>query len=49
MDAKNIDLYGQQVEVSYIEYIRGDHIFADADKLKEQIKVDIESIRSVLG
>jgi len=48
IDEKNIDLYGQQVEVSYLEYIRGDQVFEDADQLKEQIKADIESIRSIL-
>jgi len=36
------------VEVSYLEYIRGDRVFEDAEKLKEQIKADIESIRSIL-
>lgn len=49
LDASGIDLYGKQVEVSYLEYIRGDQIFDDAEQLKEQIKADIETIRTVLG
>jgi riboflavin kinase/FMN adenylyltransferase len=48
INAKDIDLYGQQVEVSYLEYIRGDQVFTDAGKLKEQIKADLAAIRSVL-
>jgi riboflavin kinase / FMN adenylyltransferase len=49
LDAKDIDLYGQNVEVSYIEYVRGDHVFKDANKLKQQIEVDISSIRTILA
>ena len=49
LDETNIDLYGQQVEVSYLEYIRGDQVFEDAGKLKEQIKTDIAAIRSALA
>jgi riboflavin kinase/FMN adenylyltransferase len=49
IDEENIDLYGQQVEVSYLEYIRGDQVFEDADKLKAQIKADIAAIRSALS
>jgi riboflavin kinase/FMN adenylyltransferase len=49
IDEKDIDLYGQQVEVSYLEYIRGDAVFEDAEQLKEQIKIDIASIRTILA
>ncbi len=49
LDAENIDLYGQHVEVNYIEYIRGDEVFENAEKLKTQIEADILSIRSVLN
>jgi len=48
IDEENIDLYGQQVEVSYLEYIRGDQIFEDSEKLKERIKADLVAIRSLL-
>ncbi len=49
LDARDIDLYGQHVEVSYLEYIRGDKVFENANRLKEQIETDIAAIRSVLG
>jgi riboflavin kinase/FMN adenylyltransferase len=48
LDAEGIDLYGQHVEVSYLAYIRGDEVFEDADKLKEQIALDLAAIRKVL-
>lgn len=48
IDEKEIDLYGQKVEVSYLEYIRGDRVFEDADKLKAQIKSDIAAVRAIL-
>jgi len=49
IDETDIDLYGQQVEVNYLEYIRGDQIFESAEKLKEQIQTDISTIRSILS
>lgn len=49
IDESDIDLYGQHVEVSYIEYIRGDQVFEDAEKLKEQIKADLAAIRKILA
>jgi riboflavin kinase/FMN adenylyltransferase len=49
LDEKEIDLYDQHVEVSYIEYIRGDQVFADAGKLTQQIVADIAAIRKALA
>ena len=49
LDEHDIDLYGQHVEVNYIEFIRSDRIFEDADALKRQIQDDIAAIRSVLA
>jgi len=49
IDETNIDLYGQQVEVSYLQYIRGDQVFGNTEKLKEQIKTDLATIRSILN
>jgi riboflavin kinase/FMN adenylyltransferase len=49
LDETDIDLYGKHVEVSYIDYIRGDEVFDDAEKLKAQIQADIEAIRAILG
>lgn len=48
IDEKNIDLYDQQVEVSYLEFIRGDQVFDSADELKEQIRNDLNAIRTIL-
>ncbi len=48
LDKKDLDLYGQQVEVSYLEYIRGDRVFEDIEKLKEQIKADLVAIHFAL-
>ncbi len=48
LDESEIDLYDQQVEVSYLEFIRGDQVFEDADQLKKQIESDIAAIRSTL-
>lgn len=49
LDEQDIDLYGMEVEVSYLAYIRGDQIFEDADKLKQQIEDDIKAIQTVLS
>lgn len=49
IDETGLDLYDQRVEVSYIEYIRGDEVFEDADALKKQIDADISAIRNVLS
>ena len=49
LDEHDIDLYGHQAEVSYLEFIRGDQVFEDADKLKQQIESDIAAIRTVLS
>ncbi len=48
LDEHEIDLYGLQVEVSYLEFIRGDEVFENADQLKVQIEDDIAAIRDVL-
>ena len=48
LDEKEIDLYGQTVEVSYIEHIRNDQVFKNAEELKQQIADDIHAIQSVL-
>jgi riboflavin kinase/FMN adenylyltransferase len=49
LDEHDIDLYGYQVEVSYLEFIRSDQVFKDADKLKQQIETDVAAIRAVLS
>ena len=48
LDEKEIDLYEKEVEVSYLEFIRGDQVFENAEQLKQQIEYDIQKIRTVL-
>ncbi len=43
------DLYGHQIEVEFIEYLRGDARFASADDLKRQIDDDCARAREVLA
>ncbi|MCF7848611.1 MAG: riboflavin biosynthesis protein RibF [Kiritimatiellales bacterium] len=49
IDQHDIDLYGQLVVVTFVEYIRGDRVFEDAGKLKEQIHADLGNIRAILA
>ncbi|MCY4614340.1 MAG: bifunctional riboflavin kinase/FAD synthetase [Nitrospira sp.] len=42
------DLYGQPVEVQFLQYIRGDERFEDAAQLAERIAQDIQRTRRVL-
>ncbi len=49
IDEEDIDLYGQQVEVSYLEYVRDDQVFDDPEALKRQIRTDLAAIRSILA
>jgi len=42
------DLYGQSVEVQFLQYIRGDERFEDAAQLAERIAQDIQQTRRVL-
>jgi riboflavin kinase/FMN adenylyltransferase len=42
------DLYGQEVEVEFIAFLRPDAIFASADALAEQMREDCDRARAVL-
>lgn len=44
----NGDLYGKNVVIEFVKYIRGDQAFADADALGSQMALDCEAARSVL-
>ena len=49
LDEHHIDLYEKRVEVRYMEYIRGDEIFEDAEQLKAQIETDLQAVRTILA
>ena len=42
------DLYGQEISVQFVGWIRGDHTFASADELSKQIVRDVEQARITL-
>jgi riboflavin kinase/FMN adenylyltransferase len=43
------DLYGQTVQVAFIERIRGEQKFAGIEELKAQIARDVQRAREVLA
>lgn len=43
------DLYGQPIEVQFLQYIRGDERFEDAESLAERIARDIQQARRVFA
>ncbi len=43
------DLYGKQMEVSFIKQLRGEERFADAESLMRQIRRDVETAKRVLA
>ena len=45
---KEIDLYTKEVEVIFLETIRGDQTFENADELKKQIACDLAAIDRAL-
>jgi riboflavin kinase/FMN adenylyltransferase len=42
------ELYGQQISVAFVEFIRPDRQFSGADALSRQIALDVESARMML-
>lgn len=44
-----VDLYGEQISVEFVEFIRGMQKFPDADALAAQMGRDEEEIRKILG
>ncbi|HSF65910.1 MAG TPA: bifunctional riboflavin kinase/FAD synthetase [Nitrospiraceae bacterium] len=41
-------LYGQEITVQFVAWVRGDHTFASADELSKQIACDVEQARKSL-
>ena len=45
---EQIDLYGQEMSVRFVERLRGDQVFATSQELSRQIDVDVLRARDVL-
>lgn len=43
------DLYGEVVDVGFVEWVRGERKFSGAEELKEQISRDVERARGILA
>jgi riboflavin kinase / FMN adenylyltransferase len=43
------DLYGREIEVEFIDFIRGDRHFASVDELKAQMAADCDRATAILG
>lgn len=43
------DLYGRKLRIEFVERLRDDRRFADAEELVRQIQADIEQARAILG
>ncbi len=46
---ERLDLYGRELTVSFVEFVRSMHKFASADALVAQMKLDEGAIRRILG
>jgi len=46
---KELDLYGQELEVELLSRIRADRRFLSLDELRRQIEADIEAVRSLFA
>ncbi|MEE8575475.1 MAG: bifunctional riboflavin kinase/FAD synthetase [Thermodesulfobacteriota bacterium] len=45
----NSDIYGREVEVSFIRRLRGEKVFKNAKELASRIKIDIKRARKILS
>ncbi|MEC9367190.1 MAG: bifunctional riboflavin kinase/FAD synthetase [Pseudomonadota bacterium] len=43
------DLYGQEIEIELVEFLRGDRAFDSGDALKSQMQADCEAAKDVLA
>ena len=43
------EIYGEEIEIKFFEYLREQRYFSDISKLKEQISKDVELIRKKLN
>ena len=49
LDRRDLDLYDQQVNVEYVEFIRPSFKFSGVEELIISINADLEKIRAILG
>ena len=42
------DLYGEEIAVSFVDFLRSERKFSGLEQLSEQLKVDIDDARAVL-
>jgi riboflavin kinase/FMN adenylyltransferase len=49
LDEDSLELYGEDVIVEWIDWIRGDKAFESAEALVEQMKIDVENARRALS
>jgi len=49
LDRNDLDLYGQEVTVIFVEYLRGQLTFEGLEGLIEQMDADVRKTRAVLG
>jgi riboflavin kinase/FMN adenylyltransferase len=43
------DLYGQPLEVAFVDRLRSEMRFPDAEALRRQVRLDIERARTILS
>ena len=48
LDRDDLDLYGADVELEFIEYVRPEVSFESADELVDQMDADVEDVRQIL-
>jgi len=43
------DLYGEQIRVEFIKFLRGVHAFSSASALVDQLRLDVDAARGALA
>lgn len=43
------DIYGKEIKIEFVEKIRDEEVFASLEELKEQLALDVENVRNLLG
>jgi riboflavin kinase/FMN adenylyltransferase len=44
----NGDIYGKNIEVVFVEYLREERCYSSVDALKQQIEEDINNVNKIL-